>query len=101
MTGFSAFLWIEVMIRICASLPFQPLATGVVGVQIVFYLEAHAASEILRTFPDDQMVIGVIKHRLRNSRGSSNAFQSANRTRTFFWTVHARRVELHDTLSIR
>ena len=60
--NFTSLFWIKVMIRIGATLPFQPRFARAFCVQIAFNLEAHIAGEYLRFFTDQKVMIGVFQH---------------------------------------
>jgi hypothetical protein len=89
-SGFGAFLRIEIVTRICATFPLQPLLARVLSVEIVFDLESHVARKLLRAFADDQMVIGVFHHCFRHERRRPHTFERADGAGAFLRTMHAR-----------
>ena len=100
MSRLGSLLRIEIVLRVGPALPFQPLLSRVLSVQIVFYFEAHAACVILRAFANDQMVICVVHYGLRHQRGCAHAFQRTHGAGTLPWSMHAGRVQLHHAFSI-
>src|SRR5687767_14761993 len=100
MTNLGAFLRIEIVSGIGPAFPLEPLPAGVLGIEIVFNLEAHVSRKVLRAFADDQMMVSVLHHCFGNERRSAYAFERAHGARAFLWTMHHGRVELDDALRV-
>jgi hypothetical protein len=59
------------------------------------------AGEVLRAFADQQMMIGLVGHQLRDARRRAHALDSRNSARALLRAVHARGVELDDAFGVR
>ena len=64
-------------------------------------LEAHVARERLRVLADEQVMVGVLHHRLGHERRRLTPSSAPTRARPLRRAVHARRVELHDAVGVR
>src|SRR5205085_11085500 len=98
---FGALRRVEVVRGVCAPLPFEPEFARVLCVEVVFDCESHVARERLRAVADDEVVVSVLHHGLRDERGRANAFERRDRARAPAWAVHAGGVELHDAFCVR
>ncbi len=101
MARLAALLRIEVVLGIDAPLPFQPQPARLLGVEVVLDLEAHVAREVLRALADQQVMVGLLEHRLGDERRRAHAFEGGDAAGALRRPVHAARVELHDAVGIR
>ena len=96
-----AVLRAQVVQRIGAPLPLEPLfARGLVD-QPLLDLEAHRAGEVLRALAHEQMMIGLVGDQLGDPRRRADALDPRDGAGAFPGAVHARRIELHDALGVR
>jgi hypothetical protein len=96
-----ALFRIEVVQRIGAALPFEPEPARLVVDEAFLDLDPHAAREILRALADQEMMVGLLRHQLRDLRRGAHAFDARDGAGLFLRPVHARRIELDDTVGIR
>ena len=89
------------MQRVDASLPLEPQRPRLLGVEIVFDLESHAAGEVLRALADQQVVVGRVHHGPRHQRRRPHAFERGHATRALPRAMHAARIELDHSFCIR
>src|SRR5215472_1819001 len=70
------------------------------GVQVVLDLESNCSREILSTFTDEQMMVGLLHDCLCDEGRCPHTFDRSNSPRLFARPVHARRIELYYALGI-
>ena len=97
----AAFLGVEIVRRIDSALPFEPELARTRSVQVVLDDEPHLTGEYLCSRANEQMMIGMLHHRLRNERRRANTFQCSDTTGALLRAVHTAGVELDDTISVR
>ena len=98
--GLRALLRAQVVQRIGAPLPLEPLLARVLIDQPFLDRDPHRAREILRALADEQMVIRFVGDELRDPRGRADALDPRDGAGALLRPVHARRVELYDALRV-
>ena len=96
-----ALLRVEVVPRVDAPLPLEPLRARGLGVEVGLDREAHVAREGLRARAHQQVVVGVVEHRLRHPRGRAHALERGDAAGALQRAVHAAGVELDDAVGVR
>jgi hypothetical protein len=96
-----ALLGVEVVAGVDAALPLEPLRARALGVEVGFDREPHVAREMLRARAHQQVVVGVVEHRLRDARRRPHALERRDAARALQRPVHAAGVELHDAVGVR
>src|SRR6185436_13833531 len=99
--GLRSLLRVQVVQRIGAAFPFQPLlARGFVD-EAFLDLDAHRARELLRPLAHQQVVIGSVGDQLGYARRCAHTFDAGHAAGALLRTVHAARAELDDAVSVR
>jgi hypothetical protein len=80
---------IQPMAGIHPPLPLQPQFPAVLGVQVLLDAEAHLLGEGLGVAAHDQVMVGVVHHRLGHSGRRADALQAGHAAGPASGTVHA------------
>lgn len=84
-----------------APLELQPHPPRRGRVQVVLDREAHLPRERLRILPHQQVMVGVLQHRLGHQRRRAHAFQRRHRARALAGAVHHGGVQRHHAVGVR
>ncbi len=88
------------MLRVGAPLPLQPEAPRLLGVEVVLDLEAELAREILRALAHQQVMVGLLHHRLGDERRCAHALERRHGAGLPLRAMYAGSVELHDAVGV-
>ena len=92
---------IQPVLGIDAALPLEPQPARGLGVEVVFDLNPMRARERLRARAHQQVMVGVLHHRLRDQRRRAHALDAATAPARFIGPCMHERVELDDAVGVR
>ena len=88
------------MLRIDPAFPIQPKLSGIFCVQVVLDLKSQPAREVLRAFPDDEMVVRLLHYRFGYQRRCPHALDAGHPAGPAFRSVHATGIKLHHAVGV-
>ena len=99
--GTEAILRVEPVRGVHAPAPLEPERPRPLGVEVVFDGEAQVARELPGPLPRDQVVVGALRDRLGDQRGSAHAGDPRDGTGPTARAMHHRGVKFHHAVGVR